>query len=144
MLFILYVIQREMQPAEQQHTPLGFHDKKRRPPPPPPPPWHVHPVLGHSKQRNLKRAIACSLDVYVQAATNGTPCGYSRLGSLHVRTGVPSSMSPKFCGASRRCHVKSAIACSLDVYVQAATNGTPCSCARLGSLHDRRGFPFCS
>ena len=36
MLFILYVIQREMQPAEQQHTPLGFHDKKRRPPPPPP------------------------------------------------------------------------------------------------------------
>ena len=26
--------------------------------------------------------------------------------------------------------------------VQAATNGTPCGCARLGSLHDRRGVPF--
>ena len=34
-------------------------------------------------QRNLKRAIACSLDVYVQAATNGTPCGCARLGTLH-------------------------------------------------------------
>ena len=42
------------------------------------------------------RAIACSLDVYVQAATNGTRCGCARLGSLHGRRGVPFSTFPQF------------------------------------------------
>ena len=43
-----------------------------------------------------KRAIAGRLDVYVQDATNGTPCGCARLGSLHDRRGVPFSMCPLF------------------------------------------------
>ena len=94
-------------------------------------------------QRDLKRAIACSLDVYVQAASNGTPCGCARLGSLHVRRGVPFSMSPKFCGASRQWNLSVPLLAAW-VYVQAATNGTPCGYSRLGSLRDRRGVPSCN
>ena len=56
---------------------------------------HVHPVCGALRRWNLKRAIVCSLDVYVQAATNGTPCGCARLGFLHDRRGTPCSMSPR-------------------------------------------------
>ncbi len=70
MLFILYVFQREMQPAEQQHCSQhllnSLHEIQDAPP------AHVHSVLDPSKRWNLKRAIACSLDVYVQAASNGT------------------------------------------------------------------------
>ena len=57
---------------------------------------HVPPVCGALRRWNLKRAIACSLDVYVQAAINGTPCGCARLGTLHDRRGVPFSMCPQF------------------------------------------------
>ena len=39
--------------------------------------------------------IACSLDVFVKAATNSTPRGCARLGSLHDMSGVPFSTSPR-------------------------------------------------
>ena len=57
------------------------------------PPAHVHPVLDPSMRWNLKCAIACSLDVYVQAASNGTPCGCARLGCLHDSNRSLISMS---------------------------------------------------